>query len=130
MSKGQRLAKEGNSHEEGFRAALIGPEQVGAASLVEAPAPTFSALDPPVLEMAVRLGFHKNYSTTSVFWLSTGVMFFKFQKCHTSDGAHNEADFGWVIGGRISPTSGFLTRTRAVSINRTPTFSSSSSLVS
>jgi hypothetical protein len=38
--------------EKSIRVALIGPEQVGAASLGEAPAPTFSALDPPVLEMA------------------------------------------------------------------------------
>jgi hypothetical protein len=38
-------------YEEGLRAMLIGPEQVGAAYFDGSPAPTFSALDAPALEV-------------------------------------------------------------------------------
>lgn len=38
--------------EESRRATLIGPERVGTAYSDRSPVPTFSAFDPPVLEMA------------------------------------------------------------------------------
>ena len=53
-SDGEFLRAEEMPNEEGLRAALIGPEQVGAAHPRKCPAPTFSAFDPPVLEMAFR----------------------------------------------------------------------------